>query len=460
MPNASARTNATWPSLGVCSRILFAHSAQARAPLIWKYGPVIGLPTGSAGHLQLVASAVDSSLTGNVRGLNGGDLAVNGVNLNATQLGYFDQLQAQGAITAYTAEASEQGSAQSPHPVSRFDIRLVDPARYPLAGTPTFDAPQDGRMSATLDSTSIVLTHSLAQEMNAHVGDRFTVTLADGHAGTVTVGGIVANGGLFQQPLLIMAYGALAPFGESATLPLLYDVVYADVPGHSADRATVVQQEIRGQFPNAEVMTADNLLQNNQQEVDSIQSFLRAVGLVALLIGGMGIVNTMRVLLRRRTTEIAMLKAEGYKPRHLLALLGLEAGLLGLLGGAIGAAAGNRRQLRDRWLCRAGALARPARDRRSTGRRGGRRDRRRHHAHLRLAAHCAGEPDTAYRRPARVAGGRARGELGRHGAVGGCSSSDCAICSRWRSCATRCWRWRLSAAPWLCWGCSISSSHS
>src|SRR5262249_3331012 len=64
------------------------------------------------------------------------------------------------------------------------------------------------------------------------------------------------------------------------------------------------------------------------------------VGLLALLIGGVGIINTMQVLLRRRRTEIAMLKTTGYRQRDLYTLFGLEAGLLGLLGGAVGAAAG------------------------------------------------------------------------------------------------------------------------
>ncbi len=64
------------------------------------------------------------------------------------------------------------------------------------------------------------------------------------------------------------------------------------------------------------------------------------MGLLALLIGGVGIINTMQVLLRRRQTEIAMLKTAGYRQRDLFALFGLEAALLGMIGGAIGAAAG------------------------------------------------------------------------------------------------------------------------
>lgn len=74
--------------------------------------------------------------------------------------------------------------------------------------------------------------------------------------------------------------------------------------------------------------------------MNGIQHFLQIVGLLALLIGGVGIINTMQVLLRRRRTEIAMLKTSGYRQRDLYALFGLETGLIGLIGGVIGAAAG------------------------------------------------------------------------------------------------------------------------
>ena len=67
---------------------------------------------------------------------------------------------------------------------------------------------------------------------------------------------------------------------------------------------------------------------------------MQLVGLLALLIGGVGIMNTMQVALRRRRTEIAVLKTVGYRRRDLYALFGLEAALIGLAGGVMGAAAG------------------------------------------------------------------------------------------------------------------------
>ena len=48
----------------------------------------------------------------------------------------------------------------------------------------------------------------------------------------------------------------------------------------------------------------------------------------------------MQVLLQRRRMEIAILKTSGYRRRDLYALFGLEAALLGLVGGVIGALLG------------------------------------------------------------------------------------------------------------------------
>ncbi|HEY7418624.1 MAG TPA: FtsX-like permease family protein, partial [Ktedonobacteraceae bacterium] len=98
-------------------------------------------------------------------------------------------------------------------------------------------------------------------------------------------------------------------------------------------------QKIQNQFPIASVQTAQDALKQQQSSIDNIRKFLEIAGLLALLIGGVGIVNTMQVLLSRRKTEIAMLKTTGYRRFDLYMLFGLEAGILGVIGGAIGAGA-------------------------------------------------------------------------------------------------------------------------
>src|SRR5664279_496639 len=64
------------------------------------------------------------------------------------------------------------------------------------------------------------------------------------------------------------------------------------------------------------------------------------MGLGALLIGGVGIVNTMLVMVGRRTEEIAALKTFGLKGRQVGALFLAEAFLLGVLGSVVGCVLG------------------------------------------------------------------------------------------------------------------------
>ena len=124
----------------------------------------------------------------------------------------------------------------------------------------------------------------------------------------------------------------------NANVPLLYNAIYVSTNQNQAltDRAN---KAIEDHFPNATTTTAADALKNNQTQVDFIKKFLDIAGLLALLIGGVGIVNTMQVLLSRRRIEIAMLKTTGYRRFDLYLLFGLEAGLLGLVGGIVGAAA-------------------------------------------------------------------------------------------------------------------------
>src|SRR5215472_12729766 len=75
--------------------------------------------------LQLVGNMVNTSLTGNIRDLNGGDLVFTDYHLSTDQLAYFDQLHTQGIISSYTAVASTQGSAVGQHPVARIDHILA-----------------------------------------------------------------------------------------------------------------------------------------------------------------------------------------------------------------------------------------------------------------------------------------------------------------------------------------------
>jgi hypothetical protein len=81
------------------------------------------------------------------------------------------------------------------------------------------------------------------------------------------------------------------------------------------------------------------LAEQNASVRDTFTLMLRGAGFMGLLVGGMGVANTMPDLLARRTTEIAMLKTLGYRQIDLVMLFGLETLLLGLAGSVLGALA-------------------------------------------------------------------------------------------------------------------------
>jgi len=81
-----------------------------------------------------------------------------------------------------------------------------------------------------------------------------------------------------------------------------------------------------------------------QEQITSILSiistFLSSLGAIALIVGGIGIMNIMYVSVMERTREIGTMKAIGATSNVILLLFLFESGILGLIGGIVGDAAG------------------------------------------------------------------------------------------------------------------------
>ncbi|HEY7348909.1 MAG TPA: FtsX-like permease family protein [Ktedonobacterales bacterium] len=304
--------------------------------------------------LQLVGLMINTALTGNIRELNGGDVSISSGtgNFSESDLHFFTDLKTRGEITGFTAYSDERATTFTTDERSLpIGLRLVNTsassaagATYPLLGTPAMLLPDGADFQQVLRANpkNAIVTRTLFDEFGGSLGDtvRVTSALSPGNTVVVTVriAGVLAETGAFAggESLMIISrdtYHAAAP-----DQPQLYNTV--NVTTTTAAQATQVKQEVQDRFPLASATTAEEALQQNQQGVDFIRKFLEIVGLMALLIGGVGIVNTMQVILRRRRVEIAMLKTTGYQRRDLYTLFGLEAGLLGIIGGVTGALAG------------------------------------------------------------------------------------------------------------------------
>lgn len=91
----------------------------------------------------------------------------------------------------------------------------------------------------------------------------------------------------------------------------------------------------------------DFSVQTPLQAISSVNTILNIINLIvagiaaiSLLIGGVGIANTMYTSVLERTKEIGTMKAVGAKNKEILYIFVIESGLLGLIGGIIGACLG------------------------------------------------------------------------------------------------------------------------
>ena len=84
------------------------------------------------------------------------------------------------------------------------------------------------------------------------------------------------------------------------------------------------------------VETPEQLLESFNTIFGIIQSIVVGIAGISLLVGGVGIANTMFTSVYERRREIGIMKAVGARNNSILTLFVLESGLLGFFGGVVG----------------------------------------------------------------------------------------------------------------------------
>jgi putative ABC transport system permease protein len=84
------------------------------------------------------------------------------------------------------------------------------------------------------------------------------------------------------------------------------------------------------------VQTPASISQTINTITGTLTLFLAGISGIALIVGGIGIANTMFMSVMERTKEIGVLKAIGASDNVVLEMFLLEAGIIGMVGGALG----------------------------------------------------------------------------------------------------------------------------
>jgi len=84
------------------------------------------------------------------------------------------------------------------------------------------------------------------------------------------------------------------------------------------------------------LMTSENMLEIVGNILNIVTAFLSGLVAISLIVGGVGIMNTMFMSVMERTREIGIMKAIGATEKDILFLFLVESSILGFVGGIVG----------------------------------------------------------------------------------------------------------------------------
>jgi len=98
--------------------------------------------------------------------------------------------------------------------------------------------------------------------------------------------------------------------------------------------------QISEKLPGANVMAIQQVVKGRMQTLDQFRKFSFGVSVVVILVGSLVVLVTMMGSVRERTEEIGIFRAIGFRKRHVMHIIFLEAAMISLLAGALGYLAG------------------------------------------------------------------------------------------------------------------------
>ncbi len=288
--------------------------------------------------LQLLASMIAASIATDPRAVLGGDASLGRADraLTADDLAALARMRDRGAIAAFTLTTQGSGAIlqrAGGGPVHVLGRALgVDPQTFPLIGSMRLAGSPSGSFGRLIaEPGAAVITRDVADALKLAVGDRFKIGGGgDGPPAHLRVAGIA------ELPPDRQGDSIFYSLATARRLAGRDDVVRSAPVLWGAARPSAETLRAAGWS----VATAAKVVQGRARVAGLFGWMLKGAGLLGLLLGGIGVSNTMQVLMARRKLEIATLKTLGYERHHLVLLFGLETGMLGLAGGLAGAAMG------------------------------------------------------------------------------------------------------------------------
>lgn len=215
----------------------------------------------------------------------------------------------------------------------------IDPTVFSAAGSLIFvHGLREAAFQALREGGAVLVPEPVATRDKLGVGSTIELAKPGGEAQTFTVAGIIAYTLPARSPdgaMLISLADARDHF--DATTTSLWALVPQPGTTDAEFRAAVEKKAIAYA---AEMLTARDLSSELERSLDRLIGLFDVLALLAVVIAGLGIVNTLGVSVVERAREIAILRSHGMTTGQVQAMVVAEAAIMGTIGGISAVATG------------------------------------------------------------------------------------------------------------------------
>ena len=319
--------------------LTWRESRSARRRLLL-YMSAISLGVAALVAIDSFADNVTRSVREQSRALLGGDISfASGRPYTPEQKAFLDTLARQnGASYARVVTFPSMALVPRTGGTRLVQVRAVSD-NYPFYGVITTQPA--GKWSSLRNQTVALVDPSLLIALNAHLGDTITLGLAkftiaatlENVPGSAGAAEIIAPRVFIPERFLpetqLLVFGSTADYGVLARLPEKAN------PDKIIDpqRAALEKMQLRAR-------TVTQSEQNTAEAIQQLSQFIGIVGLVALLLGGVGVASGVRAFVSRKIDTVAILRCLGASSGQVLAMYVAQAAAMGLIGAIAGAALG------------------------------------------------------------------------------------------------------------------------
>ena len=315
----------------------------------------IAVGVASIVALQSTGNSIQDAVAGDARANSQSDVLVSSRQgaFTTQDLAKLDSLKS-NSLVDYTTMVNTTGiginkadGSKSNDFGSNYPSFVIDPTKYPFYGTIELANPAGQHLKDVLTAPNqIVINDKMDNSIGAKVGDKVKALSNDNKTQILTVVGILTSKSV--TPASDTGQAAFTGYGyiSQETAKGLFipeniqpETVYVKTANSKGADATA-RDAINALSPTFNAQTSTERNDQLKQASKGISDLLNYVGLLSLLIGSVGVVNTMLVVVGRRSGEIATIKALGMEASQTVEVFVIKSAILGLIGSAVGVVLG------------------------------------------------------------------------------------------------------------------------